>query len=82
MVHQKSSLFKHFCGKLKKNKMELGGEQTEGNVQSGSPDLREALWFAAVTVSLNNLVFVLCGILELVERYDLFKDSRIQIKVG
>lgn len=60
--------------------MELDGEQSE-SMELSSPDLREALWFAAVTVSLNNLVFVLCGILELVERYDLFKESRIQIKV-
>ena len=45
-------------------------------------DWGEAAWFAAVTVSLNNLVFVLCGLLELVERYDLFKHSRIQEKVS
>ena len=46
------------------------------------PNLGEALWFAAITVSLNNLVFVLCGLFELVERYDLFKEYRIQAKVS
>lgn len=44
--------------------------------------LGEALWFTAVTVGINCLVFVLCGILELVERYDLFSHARIQLKVS
>lgn len=37
--------------------------------------------FTAITVLINSLVFVLCGILELVERYDLFKHAKIQKKV-
>lgn len=45
-------------------------------------DWGEALWFAAVTTLLNSLVFPVCGILELVERYDLFKHARIQTKVS
>lgn len=44
-------------------------------------EYREAIWFTAVTVSLNCMVFVLCGTLELVERYGLFKHARIQKKV-
>lgn len=44
-------------------------------------DAREALWFTAVTVLLNSLVFAVCAILELVERNDLFKHARIQTKV-
>ena len=45
-------------------------------------DFSEAIWFTAVTVSLNCLVFVLCGVLELIERYDLCKGARIQTKVS
>lgn len=41
----------------------------------------EVVWFTAVTVTINSLVFVLCGILELVERYGLFQNARIQKKV-
>ena len=40
------------------------------------------MWFAAVTTAVSSLVFPLCAILELIERYDLFKDSRIQLKVS
>lgn len=42
----------------------------------------EAVEFTAITVLINSLVFVLCGILELVERYDLFKYAKIQKKVN
>ena len=61
--------------------MEMETGTSSVNAEPSIPKLGEALWFAAITVSLNNLVFFLCGILELVERYDLFKESRIQVKV-
>ena len=46
-----------------------------------SVDWRGALWFTGVTMLIGSLVFVACGILELVERYNLFKHARIQEKV-
>lgn len=50
-------------------------------VQLSAVDWSEAVWFTGVTILINSLVFVWCGILELVERYDLFKHSKIQTKV-
>lgn len=51
-------------------------------MEENGASLSEALWFTAVTVSLSSMVFLLCGILELVERYNLFKGARIQEKVN
>ena len=44
-------------------------------------DYWEILWFVGVTVAINCLVFVVCGVLELVDRYGLFQDAKIQKKV-
>ncbi len=44
-------------------------------------DYGEMFWFVTVTMALNCSIFALCGILELVERYGLFKEAKIQIKV-
>lgn len=41
----------------------------------------EMVWFVGVTVAINCLVFVVCGLLELVERKGLFQDAKIQKKV-
>ncbi len=40
-------------------------------------DLVEMVTFVSCMVAVNSLVFVWCGALELVERYDLFKDVKI-----
>lgn len=45
-------------------------------------DYYELIWFVSTTVLINSLVFVLCGILELVGRYDLFKEARILKKAS
>ena len=45
-------------------------------------DFWEMIWFVGVTVAINCLVFVVCGLLELVERYGLFQDAKIQKKVA
>ena len=44
-------------------------------------DVAEMVWFVLVTVAINCLVFVVCGILELIERYGLFQDAKIQKQV-
>ena len=44
-------------------------------------DFWELTWFVGVTVAINCLVFLVCGILEIVERYGLFQDAKIQKKV-
>ena len=45
-------------------------------------DFREMGWFVGVTMAINCLVFVVCGALELVERYGLFQEAKIQRKVS
>ena len=45
-------------------------------------DFWEMIWFVGVTVAINCLVFLVCGLLELVERYGLFQDAKIQKKVA
>ena len=42
----------------------------------------EMFWFVAVTVSINCLVFVLCGTFEIIERFKLFENDKIQKKVS
>jgi len=42
----------------------------------------EMLWFVAVTVSVNCLVFVLCGAFEIIERFKIFESAKIQKKVS
>ena len=44
-------------------------------------DFWELTWFVGVTVAINCLVFLVCGILEVIERYGLFQDAKIQKKV-
>lgn len=44
-------------------------------------DARELVVFVCSMVAVNSLVFVLCGALELVERYDLFTSAKIQKRV-
>ena len=45
-------------------------------------DLWEMSWFVGVTVAINCLVFVVCGLLEFVERKGLFQEAKIQKKVS
>jgi hypothetical protein len=45
-------------------------------------DFWEMVWFVGVTVAINCLVFLVCGLLEIVERYGLFQDAKIQKKVA
>ena len=44
-------------------------------------DTRELVVFVCSMVVVNSMVFVWCGALELVERYDLFKSAKIQKRV-
>ena len=44
-------------------------------------DLTEMAWFVGVTIAINCLVFVVCGLLEVVERNGLFRNAKIQKKV-
>lgn len=43
--------------------------------------MEELAWFVGSMMAVNSLVFVLCGALELVERYGLFRDAKIHKKV-
>ena len=45
-------------------------------------DVSECAWFVAVTVAIHCLVFVVCGSLEVVERYGFFEEAKIQKGVG
>ncbi len=45
-------------------------------------DLVEMMTFVGCMVAVNSLVFVLCGALELVERYDLFRALKIHKTVS
>ncbi len=45
-------------------------------------DLVEMMTFVGCMVAVNSLVFVLCGALELVERYDLFTALKIHKTVS
>ena len=45
-------------------------------------DAAELAWFLCCMVTVTSFVFVLCGAVEIIERYDLFKESKIQKEVS
>ena len=45
-------------------------------------DVAELAWFLCCMLTVTSIVFVLCGTVELIERYDLFKASKIQKEVS